>query len=166
MTARAPELLIMVCGAADRGDDRAALAAIAQVLPALPSDLASRIAVHRCPQLDVTDLINVSDGEACLVIDTVVGVEPGSIVTLSLQELSQRTDGMTPRSSHALTIGDALCIAEVIRGSLPSGAFVGIGGRWFGYSERFSRPVTAGMPALAAAIRRAIEDLLPARAST
>lgn len=161
MTAAAPELRILVCGAGDRGDDRAALAAISKVLPALPLDLCSRIEVRRCPQLDVTDVINVANGETCLVIDTVVGIEPGSIIRLSLEDLARRADGVASRSTHALSMGDTLRLAEVVRGSLPAGAFVGIGGRWFGYGERLSRSVKAGLPALCAAIREAIEELLP-----
>ncbi|MEO8208882.1 MAG: hypothetical protein ABI598_07580 [Chloroflexota bacterium] len=161
MTAPAPELRILVCGAGDRGDDRAPMAAISQILPALPSGLRSRIEVRRCPQLDVTDVINVAEGETCLVIDTVVGIEPGSIVRLSLVELARRAGGIAPRSTHALSIDDTLQVAEAVRGSLPPGAFVGIGGRWFGYGERFSRSVTAGLPALCTAIREAVEELLP-----
>ena len=160
MTARAPDLRILVCGTADRGDDGAALAAISHVLPELPEPLRGRIEIRRCPQLDVTDLLDVGAGEAVVVVDTVVGVEPGHVVTMSLDELARRPAGVAPRSSHALSVDDALLIAEAVRGSLPTGSFVGIGGRWFGYGERFSRSVKASLPAFAAAIRTSIEELL------
>ncbi len=160
MTAPQPELRILVCGTGDRGDDGAALAAIAHVLPDLPEELRARIEVRRCPQLDVDDLTDVRPEERCLVIDTVVGVEPGSIVTMSLRDLARRADGLAPRSSHALSVDDTLLIAEVVCGALPRGAFVGIGGKWFGYGERFSRIVKGELPAFAAAIRHAIDDLL------
>ena len=161
MTAHLPELRILVCGTADRGDDGAALAAISHVLPDLPDRFRSRIEVRRCPQLDVTDIIDVRSGEGCLVVDTVVGIEPGTIVTMSLDHLARRATGVASRSSHALSVDDALLIAEAVRGSMPTGSFVGIGGKWFGYGERFSRVVKAGLPALAGAIRVAIEELLP-----
>lgn len=160
MTAPAPSLRILVCGVADRGDDGAALAAISHVLPALPDELRSRIEIRRCPQLDVTDLTDVGAGESCIVVDTVVGVEAGRIVTLSLDDLARRPAGVSPRSSHAISVDNALLIAEAIRGSLPAGTFVGIGGKWFGYGERFSRVVRAGLPAFGAAIRDSIEALL------
>lgn len=160
MSAPLPELRILVCGTGDRGDDGAALAAIAHVLPDLPEHLRSRVEVRRCPQLDVSDLTDVRDSERCLVVDTVVGVEPGSVVTMTLTELAGRSDGLAPRSSHALSMEDTLLIAEVVCGSMPKGAFVGIGGKWFGFGERFSRVVKGELPAFAAAIRSAIEELL------
>jgi hydrogenase maturation protease len=160
MTARAPELRILVCGTADRGDDGAALVAISHCLPDLPEAVRARLEIRRCPQLDVTDVMDVSDGVACVVIDTVVGVEPGSVVVMTLDDLARRPAGVAPRSSHALSVDDALLIAEACRGSLPVGTFVGIGGKWFGYGERFSRAVTAGLPDFATAIRRSIEELL------
>ena len=160
MTARAPELRILVCGTADRGDDGAALAAISHVLPGLPDALRGRLEVRRCPQLDVTDIMDIADGVACVVVDTVIGVEPGSIVTMTLEDLARRPGGVGPRSSHALSVDDALLIAEACRGSLPTGTFVGIGGKWFGYGARFSRAVKAGLPEFDVAIRHSIEELL------
>jgi hydrogenase maturation protease len=161
MTARVPDLRILVCGTADRGDDGAALAAISHVLPGLPELLRCRIEIRRCPQLDVTDLLDIGLGESVVVVDTVVGVEPGQIVTMSLDELARRPAGVAPRSSHALSVDDALLIAEAVRGTLPIGTFVGIGGKWFGYGERFSRAVKGKLPDFAVAIQRSIEELLP-----
>ena len=160
MSAPLPELRILVCGTGDRGDDGASLAAIAHVLPDLPEYLRSRVEVRRCPQLDVSDLTDVRESERCLVVDTVVGIEPGAVVTMTLTDLAGRSDGMAPRSSHALSMEDTLLIAEVVCGAMPKGAFVGIGGKWFGFGERFSRIVKGELPAFAAAIRTAIEDLL------
>jgi hydrogenase maturation protease len=160
MTAPRPDLRILVCGTADRGDDGAALAAISHVLPELPEILRGRVEVRRCPQLDVTDLLDIGVGESVVVVDTVVGVEPGNVITMSLDELARRPAGIAPRSSHALSVDDALLIAEALRGAVPSGLFVGIGGRWFGYGERFSRSVKGNLPAFAAAIRASIEELL------
>ncbi len=163
MTARTPDLRVLVCGASDRGDDGAALAAISHALPALSEAVRARIEVRRCRQLDVTDLIDVGAGESCVVVDTVVGVEPGQIVAMPLEELARRPAGVAPRSSHALSVDDALLIAEAVRGSLPPGMFVGIGGKWFGYGERFSRAVRAGLPAFSRAIEQSIVELLAVR---
>jgi hypothetical protein len=90
----------------------------------------------------------------------VVGVEPGTVVVRSLDDLARRPAGVAPRSSHALSVVDALLVAQTVRGALPDGAFVGIGGKWFGYGQRFSRAVKCGLPAFDAALRAAIEEAL------
>jgi hydrogenase maturation protease len=158
MTLAAPTIRVLVCGSADRGDDGAALCAVAHVLPRLEPDLRQRVEVRRCPQLDAADLIDVADGEACLVLDTVVGVEPGEVVRIPLDELTRLEDA-APRSSHALPISQVLGIAEAIRGQLPRGLLVGIGGKWFGFGETRSRALRDGMPAFELAAEGAIKEL-------
>jgi hydrogenase maturation protease len=164
MTAPAPTLRVLVCGSADRGDDGAALSAIAHVLPQLDQEICQRLEVRRCSQLDATDLIDVRDGEACLVLDTVVGVDAGSIVELPLESLV-RAGPVAPRSSHALPIQQVAGIAEAVRGSLPRGLFVGIGGKWFGFGTMRSRALRLGMPAFEVAVRAAILQLSEAPAA-
>jgi hydrogenase maturation protease len=158
MTLAAPSIRVLVCGSAERGDDGAALVAVAHVLPRLQLALRQRLEVRRCIQLDAADLIDVADGEACLVLDTVVGVEPGSVVRIPLDELT-RLEEAAPRSSHALPISQVLGITEAVRGQLPRGLLVGIGGKWFGFGETRSRALREGMPAFEAAAEQAIEDL-------
>lgn len=158
MNAPAPAVRLLVCGNADRGDDGAALSAVAHVLPRLEPFLRQQLEVRRCPQLDATDLIDVRGEEACVVLDTVIGVEPGEVVELSLEELATRSS-VLPRSSHALPIGQVLGIAHAVRGSLPRGTFIGIGGKWFGFGELRSRALRDGMPAFERALEAAIEDL-------
>lgn len=158
MSLAAPTIRVLVCGSADRGDDGAALGAVAHILPRLETALRQRVEVRRCPQLDAADLIDVADGEACLVLDTVVGVEAGTIVRIPLDELTRLEDA-APRSSHALPISQVLGIAEAIRGQLPRGLLVGIGGKWFGFGETRSRALRDGMPAFEAAAEQAIQEL-------
>jgi hydrogenase maturation protease len=158
MTLAAPTVRVLVCGSADRGDDGAALNAVAHVLPRLEPYLRQRVEVRRCLQLDASDLIDVADGEACLVLDTVIGVEPGVIVEVSLDELT-RMEAAAPRSSHALPIIQVLGIAEAIRGQLPRGRLVGIGGKWFGFGQMRSRALRGGMVAFELAIESAIREL-------
>lgn len=158
MTLAAPTIRVLVCGSADRGDDGAALCAVAHVLPRLEPELRQRVEVRRCEQLDAADLIDVADGEACLVLDTVVGVEPGQVVRIPLDELTRLEDA-APRSSHALPISQVLGIAEAIRGQLPRGLLVGIGGKWFGFGETRSRALREGMPEFELATEGAIKEL-------
>ena len=158
MNAPRRTLRVLVCGSADRGDDGAALTAIAHVLPALDPAISSRIEIRRCPQLDATDIIDVAADERCLVLDTVVGVAAGSIVELPLQALVD-TASVAPRSSHALPIQQVLGIAQAVRGNLPAGRFLGIGGKWFGFGPTRSRAVRDGMPAFERAVRTAIDRM-------
>lgn len=158
MNAPVPTLRVLVCGSADRGDDGAALSAIAHVLPLLDHAICQRLEVRRCAQLDAADLIDVRPGEACLVLDTVIGVNAGSIVEMPLDALAHDS-AISPRSSHALPIQQVAGIAEAVRGSLPPGLFVGIGGKWFGFGTTRSRALREGMPAFERAVRAAITTL-------
>lgn len=164
MNVPAPTVRLLVCGSADRGDDGAALRAVAHVLPRLDPRVLERLEVRRCQQLDAADLIDVADGESCLVLDTVVGIEPGSVVAIPLDELADRR-AVSPRSSHALPIDQVLGIARAVRGALPPGAFVGIGGRWFGFGQVRSRAIRDGMPEFEASIEDAIHVLVGAAAT-
>jgi hydrogenase maturation protease len=155
MNAPVPSIRLLVCGSADRGDDGAAMHAVARLLPRLDPDLRQHLEVRRCPQLDAVDLIDVAPGEACVVLDTVVGVEPGEVVVIPLDELVTR-EGIAPRSSHALPIEQVLGITMAIRGSVPAGTFVGIGGKWFGFGQVQSRALRNGLPAF----ERAVEDAI------
>ena len=158
MNAPAPRLRLLVCGSADRGDDGAALCAVAHVLPSLHDDVRRQLEVRRCVQLDATDLIDVADGESCLILDTVVGVAAGEVVQLGLDELADRPT-IAPRSSHALPIDQTLGIARAVRGVLPSGEFLGIGGKWFGFGDVRSRALRGGMADYERAIEAAIGRL-------
>jgi hydrogenase maturation protease len=160
MTLPAPSVRLLICGAADRGDDGAALTAIARLLPMLDPATLERLEVRRCLQLDPLDLIDVAPEQSCLVIDTVVGIEPGSVIAIPLEELASPASAVTPRSSHALPIDQVLGIADAIRGGLPRGTFVGIGGKWFGFGARHSRAVTAGLGDLQATVKTELDHLL------
>ena len=163
MNAPTPTIRLLVCGSADRGDDGAALHAVARLLPRLTADLRQRLEIRRCPQLDAIDLIDVPAGESCVVLDTVVGVEPGAVVDIPLDELVT-CDGMTPRSSHELPIEQVLGITMAVRGAIPTGTFVGIGGKWFGFGQVQSRALRQGMPAFEQAAEAAILRLAPVEA--
>jgi hydrogenase maturation protease len=152
------EVRLLVCGTADRGDDGAALAAVAGLLPGLPPHLLTLLEVRRCEQLEIDDLVDLPDGMACVIVDAVVGVPPGEVVTLPVSSLPEvdTAAGPTPRSSHALPIGQLVALAEVLRGRALEGSFVGIGGRSFGYGRAVGRTVRAGLPAFRAAIEAAL----------
>jgi hydrogenase maturation protease len=145
-----PSVRLLVCGNADRGDDGAALSAVATLLPTLPASLLERLEVRRCGQLRVEDLLDVPAGE---VVDAAVGVPPGHVVTLPLADITSSLGSPAPRSSHELPIDQVLSLAGTLRtGGLPSGVFIGIGGRRFGYGRPLSRSVRLAMPGFQKAI--------------
>ena len=155
-----PLVQVIVCGNADRGDDGVAAATVAALLPTLSDDQLARLHVLRCLELRVEDLVDVPAGSWCLILDAVVGVEPGSIVERSLDELTEHP-GFTPRSSHQLPIDLVVRLAAILRGDPIGGRFIGLAGSDFGYGAALSVAARAAMPAYGSAIGSALER--PAR---
>ena len=155
-----PSVRLLVCGNADRGDDGAALSAVATLLPSLPAAMLERMEVRRCGHLRVEDLTDVRAGEVCVVVDAATGIAPGHVVTLPIGSITGDPASPTPRSSHELPIDQVLGLAQVMRpGGLPEGTFVGIGGRRFGYGRPLSRSVRLNMAAFQAAIAAELSRL-------
>ncbi|HEY6056639.1 MAG TPA: hydrogenase maturation protease [Candidatus Limnocylindrales bacterium] len=159
MTDRPPPqpVRVFVCGSPDRGDDAAAIIAVEE-LPEAVRELAEIVV---CGALGVEDLADVPDGGACLVLDAAVGVPPGEIIDGSIASLADRarSAGPAPHSSHVLPIGEILGLARAVRGSLPRGAFLGLGSSSFGIGDPLSPAVAAALPGFRAAIAAEIERL-------
>jgi Ni,Fe-hydrogenase maturation factor len=131
-----PSVRLLVCGNADRGDDGAALSAVATLLPSLPSAMLERLEVRRCGHLRVEDLLDMPAGEICVLVDAAMGIAPGHVVTMPLCNVTGDLTTPTPRSSHELAIDGVLEETRTRRpGGIPDGSFVGIGGRRFGYGR-------------------------------
>lgn len=140
-----PSIRLFVCGSADRGDDGAALAAVAGLLPTLPRAVLDRVEVRRCAQLGVDNLVDLPVGMAAVVVDAAVGIAPGEVIVLSLERVARQRAGPAPRSSHALPPDVTIRLAADLRGSTPAGSFVGIGGHSFAFGRPLSRPVRSGL---------------------
>jgi hydrogenase maturation protease len=143
---------VLACGAPDRGDDGAGVIAVGRLADVLPDDVRTRIV----GQLDIDDLLAVQPGAGAVVVDTVVGVDPGWIVEIPFSGLVGREAGIRPRSSHALSIPETVAVASIIRGRPLEGIVVGIGGVDFGLGEALSWPVAAAMDAFVLAIVDAV----------
>lgn len=156
-------LRILVCGDADRGDNGAPLIAIGRLLPTLPRQVLDQVEIRRREQLDIADLLDLAEGEACVLVDTAGGPEPGEIVTVALADLASGDRGSSPRSLHVATMEEALARVSAARGCLPHGSFVGIGGRSFGFGVPLSIPVRTALPDFAGAIGTEISRLLGVR---
>jgi len=155
-----PSVRLLVCGNADRGDDGAALSAVATLLPSLPAAMLERLEVRRCGHLRVEDLLDVPEGEICVLVDAAMGIAPGHVVSMPIDAITADITTPTPRSSHELPIDGVLEAARAQRpGGLPGGTFVGIGGRRFGYGRPLSRSVRLNMHAFQVAIAEELERL-------
>lgn len=148
---------VLVCGSPDRGDDGAPMAVMGRLRPHLPPDVTMRAV----GMLDVDDLLQVPPGAGVVIVDAATGIEPGSIVDLALNGLIGRSDGVHPRSSHALTLPEVVGLAEMLRGRPLPGRIVAIGGSHFGLGSSFSRPVTAALDPLGEAIVQAVASVRP-----
>jgi hydrogenase maturation protease len=141
---------ILVCGDPSRGDDGAALAGVAR----LPAAVALRVTVRNVGRLEPDELVAATARGACLVLDAVRGVEPGSVVELPLADLLA-DEAPTPATSHAVPFGLVIGLAEALGADLGEATFLGIGGEDFTLGARLSDPVRAGLDAFARSIARA-----------
>jgi hydrogenase maturation protease len=142
---------LLVCGSPDRGDDAAALEALAH----LPPRALARVSVDVVGQLGVEHLAGLRPGEAVVVVDAAVGLRSGEVRTLSFDDLRAGARMPLPRSSHELPIPEVVGIGELLAGPL-RGSVVVIGGRDFSFGAPLSPEVRAALPAFAAEIEHAI----------
>ena len=154
-----PNVRVIVCGNADRGDDGVGPAAFALLEATRPRRLPDELDVRRTSELRVEDLVDLPSDAACLIVDAVAGVDPGRVVRLPLHELGDRS-GFTPRSSHQLPIHMVVGLAGVLRERPVAGTFVGLGGFGFGYGTPLSTIASAALPTFALAIQREADDLV------
>jgi hydrogenase maturation protease len=131
---------LLACGNPDRRDDGAALLAT-RGLPAT-----------QCGQLEIDHLLAAPAGVPIVICDATVGVAPGSVVTLTFDELLAHPRGPAPHSSHALPIDQVIGVARALSAEPIDGLFVGIGGVDFGFGRGLSPAVEAALPQFRAAI--------------
>jgi hydrogenase maturation protease len=147
---------VLVCGDAHRLDDGAAIAAGGRLEGSVPHDVVIRRVGQLCPE----DVVDAVDRGRCLVVDTVRGVTPGSLVRVPLARIA-RPDGPASASSHALPMPTVVGIAEALGADLDGAWFIGIGGRRFGFGVGLSGPVERGLDRLAMAILATVEGAPP-----
>ncbi|MGA3029794.1 MAG: hydrogenase maturation protease [Candidatus Limnocylindrales bacterium] len=144
---------VLVCGERLRGDDGAA----ARAIETLDAETRALVDIAEVGQLSIEALLDVPEGAALVVVDAAVGLAPGAVVTLPLDDVGR--GGTLPASSHALPPDQVIGLAAELRGELPRGCFVGIGGVEFGFGEGLSPRIEAGLPAFAATIAAEIRRL-------
>jgi hydrogenase maturation protease len=138
---------LLVCGDRSRGDDGAAVIAVER----LPRRLRSEVRIRSCGRLEPDELVSALLSGPCLLLDTVHGVAPGTIVEIPLTQLLAGT-GLVPASSHAVPMPIVVGLAASLGAPLQCGAFLGIGGTTFNIGERVSPAVDAALDDYVAAI--------------
>lgn len=150
---------LFVCGEPERGDDAAGPIAVER----LPVSVLARCEVRVAAALDVDTLLDVPPETACVLVDAAIGIPPGTIVVVPLDDLarpSPRTASRAaPRSSHALPVDQVLGLVRALRGRVPDGSFVGIGGASAALGASLSGSVDRAMPAFRDAIGEEVRRL-------
>jgi hydrogenase maturation protease len=146
---------VLVCGETLRNDDGVAIRAAEM----LGDDVRALAEVVVVGQLSLESLLDLPEDATAIVADAAFGIEPGRVVTLPLRALavSGSMPGVAfPASTHSLPPDQIVALAAELRGSMPRGVFVGIGGADFDFGERLSPAVAAALPAYVAALSEAI----------
>ncbi|HET7726170.1 MAG TPA: hydrogenase maturation protease [Candidatus Limnocylindrales bacterium] len=149
-------VLVLACGTPDRGDDAAALDAVA-LLDLLEPQARGRATIRVVGQLGIEHLAERPDGAAVIVVDAAVGLRPGTVRFVPFAGLAGGARSPVPRSSHELPIPEVVGIAEILGGPLDGGLLV-VGGSDFGLGHPLSPAVEAAIPELADQLAHAIED--------
>ena len=165
---------VIVLGERHRGDDAVTFPAARRALASLDGVARDRIELRETGQLDPADLVELPPGGSALIIDAVVGVPPGEIVTIPLGRLADLAAGRVerdareamPRSCHVLPVDQLVALAAALRGESPHGILLGIGGACFDLGSEPSTAVVEALDGFAERIAGELADLLvgqPAR---
>ena len=154
-------VLVLACGAPDRGDDAAALDAVA-LLDMLDPLARGQAVIRIVGQLGVEHLADRPVGAAVIVVDAAVGLRPGAVRFVPFDTLGHDARSPVPRSSHELPIPEVVGIAEIVGGPLDGGLLV-VGGSDFGFGHPLSPAVEAAIPELTHQLAHTIEEAAAAR---
>ncbi|MBX3028960.1 MAG: hydrogenase maturation protease [Chloroflexi bacterium] len=146
--------LVLACGEPLRGDDAAAAAVVAMLDPAI-RDLAE---VRVRPSVGLEELLAIPDDQPVIIVDAVLGPEPGTLIRTSLVTLEETAQPWVPISGHQLPLAQTLAIAEVL-GWTVRGTFLGVGAASCVIGESLSPAVADALPGLCALLEVEIEAL-------
>jgi hydrogenase maturation protease len=155
MNGRPHPVRLIALGAPDRGDDGAGLL----VVDLLPAAAREPCEIRRAGGLDVLDLLDLEPDRACVIADAARGIPPGAVAVIPFTALIEGdTELPQPRSSHELPAGEVLRLADVVRGTVPAGCFVVVGGADFGLGSGLSRAVEAALPVFVDAVAAEVRE--------
>jgi hydrogenase maturation protease len=148
-----PKVCLLVCGERMREDDGVAEAAV----ELLAEDVRALARIDIVGLLSVEALLDVPEGCGVVVADAANGIEPGRVATIPLERVAR--DGAVPATTHVMPPDQVIALAAELRGAMPRGVFVGVGGAEFGFGDELSPVVRAALPAYVAALSDAIRSL-------
>ena len=123
----------------------------------MPPEHMAGIDVRNVGALEAEYLIDLPSSAQVIIVDAVVGPEPGEIVEMDLRELSGRADAVVTTSTHQLPLDRVVALAQLLRDEPIEGRFVGVGIEAVAHGQALSQPVEAALPALRSAIARAMD---------
>jgi hydrogenase maturation protease len=149
------DIVILACGEPLRGDDSVAPRAVAGMDAA--SLGGSR--VRLIGALEPEHLVDLPAGTALVIVDAVVGVEPGRIVELDLRELATHDGRVVTTSTHQLPLDRVVALGQLLRDEPLPGRFVGVGIADVRPGASLSGPTADALAAVRAAVTRAVAAL-------
>ena len=149
-TTRTP-IVVIACGEPLRGDDRIAHV----VVDGLSRQDVRGATVRHVPALWPEDLAGIDDGSRTIIVDAVVGIEPGDIVRVDLMGIPTAMNAR-PTSSHQLPLDMVVALAKLL-GWQAQGVFIGIGTSDFTHGAPLSTQLRGRIPDLSRAVAREIE---------
>ena len=114
--------------------------------------------VRRIAALQPEDVMALPAGQRVLIVDAVVGPEPGDLVRMDLDALAFRVVPLRPGSSHQLPLPTVMGLAEAL-GSHHEGVFMGLAGSCFEPGAPLSEPVRRALPVVRLAICHEVRRL-------
>jgi hydrogenase maturation protease len=148
----ADRVVVFACGDPLRGDDAVAPLVVKSLFHELPPGAVIRLV----GALEAEYLVDLASHTRVIIVDAVVGPEPGAIVQMDLREMSGRAEAVVTTSTHQLPLDQVVAIAQLLRDEPIEGVFVGVGIEAVAHGEALSGPVEAAVPAFREAIRQAV----------
>ncbi len=155
---RQRSITLFACGNTDRGDDAAAVHAVRAAMVTAPW-LEDHVDLRTLEAVDVDDLVGLPDDGSLVVVDALMGPEPGRVVDVDLADLGRSARRLRPTSSHQLPLDRLIGLADVLRQRPLRGRLIGIGVTDVSLGAGLSAVVSTNLPAFTRAIVRAVEEL-------
>lgn len=138
---------VLVFGDRSSGDDGAAMVAVER----LPRRLRAGIRILTCADLGPDELVSALLSGPCLILDTVHGAIPGTVIEVPLTKLLAG-EGIARSTTHTSPMPIVVGLAASLGAPLDAGAFLGIGGAAYQTGELLSPDVEAGLERYVATI--------------
>jgi len=148
--------VLFACGHPDRGDDSVGPRAVERLAPDTREVVDIRIVGALGPEL----LVELPTDVAILIVDAVVGVEPGHIVDIGLADLGLLSERVVATSTHQLPLDQVVGLAGLIREHPLEGRFLGMGIDDVSPGAGLSPAVLASLPEMVRTIDAAVSHLV------